>query len=608
MWIGACVWAALGSAALVGAQFGLSRTVVDGRSASELAAQAAIHERMLDSLDLGEAPYEQIATCFAPDTDAAVVEEFAAAIARSLGPERFQGSSRWSSTASGGTGSTGNPITLTYSFVPDGTLIPNGVGEGAGNSSLFAWLNGIYGSPATWQALFAQVFARWTEFSGITYVYEANDDGSTMFNNAGSLGVRGDLRIGAKFIDGNSGILAYNFFPNNGDMVLDANDSFFNITSSSSRRLRNVVSHEHGHGQGQSHVCPVQSTKLMEPFVSTSYDGPRHDDIRGVQKRYGDSYENDNSAGTATNLGAIAGGSTVTPSAFTSPTIPSGSRLSIDANGEQDFFEFSTLSASSITVTVTPVGFTYLNGPQNSNGSCSAGTNINSLTLADLAVDLIASNGSTVLASSSGAGLGVFEQISGYASGAADTFYVRVYETGSVSEPQLYSLQINVAAPPPPDAFNLVSPTNGATDVDLGPILDWDTSANASTYLVEVDNNAGMGSPEVSQVVNAPTTQLDLPDNTLAATTQYFWRVTAQGGGGNTVSSPSLSSFTTLTPPPACIGDLTGDNKTDVLDFAQFASVFGQFVTPNVPPDYDGDGQITVLDFATWVVDFGCGT
>ena len=30
---------------------------------------------------------------------------------------------------------------------------------------------------------------------------------------------------------------------------------------------------EHGHGIGQAHVCPIGSMKLMEPFVSTIFDG-----------------------------------------------------------------------------------------------------------------------------------------------------------------------------------------------------------------------------------------------------------------------------------------------------------------------------------------------
>ena len=71
-----------------------------------------------------------------------------------------------------------------------------------------------------------------------------------------------------RYITGNFGILAYNFFPNSGDMVIDVPDSFYNNTSNNSLGLRNTLAHEHGHGLGLSHVCPVNQTKLMEPFIS----------------------------------------------------------------------------------------------------------------------------------------------------------------------------------------------------------------------------------------------------------------------------------------------------------------------------------------------------
>ena len=35
------------------------------------------------------------------------------------------------------------------------------------------------------------------------------------------------MRIGGVFIDGNSGVLAYNYFPDYGDMVLDTGDGNF---------------------------------------------------------------------------------------------------------------------------------------------------------------------------------------------------------------------------------------------------------------------------------------------------------------------------------------------------------------------------------------------
>ena len=65
-------------------------------------------------------------------------------------------------------------------------------------------------------------------------------------------------------------------------MVVDTSDSFFLQTREDSLRLRNVLAHELGHGVGLSHVRPVTQTKLLEPFATTAFDGPQHDDIGGA--------------------------------------------------------------------------------------------------------------------------------------------------------------------------------------------------------------------------------------------------------------------------------------------------------------------------------------
>lgn len=217
--------------------------------------------------------------CAAPDTPQDIVEAFNTAMVSS----RYQQIARWSETAMDpGPFSQGEPTVLTYSFVPDGTFVPNLIGV-TGNSNLFARLNSIYGSPAVWQPIYAQMFDRWSELCGTTYVLETNDDGVTLNNNPGILGVRGDLRMAGIPIDGNSGTLAYNNFPDDGDMVIDTADNAYNDTSNSSLLLRNILAHEHGHGMGQLHVCPIQQTKLMEPFLALAFDGPQFDDILNAQ-------------------------------------------------------------------------------------------------------------------------------------------------------------------------------------------------------------------------------------------------------------------------------------------------------------------------------------
>ena len=119
--------------------------------------------------------------------------------------------------------------------------------------NLRAWLAGLYGGSATGSPtnqpcvpIFQAVFDEYAAQTGVRYIYEDNDDGvrlNDFLNGQGVLGVRGDIRISGHALDGNSGVLAYNYFPDSGDMVIDTSDSFFNITSNDSLRLFNVLVH-----------------------------------------------------------------------------------------------------------------------------------------------------------------------------------------------------------------------------------------------------------------------------------------------------------------------------------------------------------------------------
>ena len=235
-------------------------------------------------------------TCFAPDTDASEVEKFYKAFHNlkvSLGiadAEKYNNTGRWSTTArSGGGLSQGDSTTLTWSYVPDGTEIANNCDGDPGDVSDFiAFFNGIYGPPTTpgdlttapWHQKFVDMFEDWSSKTGLTFVYEANDDGvpyaSNVGANPGVVGTRGDIRIGGARIDGNGGVLACNYFPNVGDMIIDTDDNFY--SNNSGLGVDNILAHEIGHGIGIRHVCPTNQTKLMEPFISTMFDGPQEDD------------------------------------------------------------------------------------------------------------------------------------------------------------------------------------------------------------------------------------------------------------------------------------------------------------------------------------------
>jgi hypothetical protein len=320
--------------------------------------------------------------CFAPGTDL----EFAYAVNQLIEYPlqfTFQQTSRWSRTATDGSGLTqGEPTTITYSFVADGTFIPNaGLGLGSGNSVLFSWLNGIYGNPATWQSLFDQVFDRWSELTGLSYVHETNDDGANTNGPAGILGVRGDVRIGAYNFsnDGNFGVLAYNNFPNDGDMIFDAFDSYYNGTGQNSRGFRNVISHEHGHGLGMLHVCPIQQTKLMEPFATNAFDGPQLDDILLGHRHYGDPTEPNNDLPDAIDMGNLD-----------ATDFWALDNLSIDDNSDIDILKFNLTERAKLNVLVGHQAAQYQSGPQTFN--CNTGALIDYRAIHDLEFDLFAAS------------------------------------------------------------------------------------------------------------------------------------------------------------------------------------------------------------------------
>ena len=230
----------------------------------EFQCLSSIHQNMalkkIEQLVSGEVGPE---ACWAPNEDSENLLQFNIKLSTNFGPQlsvnRYFGKhrfgTRWSWTSSNGGGlSQGDPTTITWSIIPDGISIAGYIGEAASSSNLVAFLDGIYGNGGTnvisqkpWFTYFEQIFESWANLTGNTYVYAGGDDGASFVGSSGSLGVRGDVRIGGHYIDGNSGVLAYNFFPNTGDMVIDTGDNFYSNTGSNSLRLRNVLAHEHGH-------------------------------------------------------------------------------------------------------------------------------------------------------------------------------------------------------------------------------------------------------------------------------------------------------------------------------------------------------------------------
>ncbi len=350
--------------------------------------------------------------------------------------------SRWVNPTGGLSPNIGDPSTVSWSIVPDGTIdSANGVG-----TNLIAFMDSIYGGGTgpveqrPWFGLFERAYDSWSEVSGLTFVYEANDDGAPMGGtNRGVDGVRGDVRIGGRAIDGNFGVLAFNYYPNNsgnggfdGDMIIDTNDVFyFNSAdgpTGENRALHNVLMHEAGHGIGLGHVIPVNQTKLMEPNVTTAFYGAQHDDILGAQQLYGDVNENDDDLASAQDLGELSNGLTALD------------EVSIDKAGDDDWYEFSVASAGDVSITITPQGERYDVGPQGG-----AAAPVDTLLNLDLSFELVASDG-TPLAVVNAGGLGAPEALLDFTLPSAGTYYVKVIGAGdATAEPQLYSMELRAS-------------------------------------------------------------------------------------------------------------------------------------------------------------------
>lgn len=373
---------------------------------------------------------------------------------------------RWTETATdSGPLEQGDPTTVTWGVVPDGTFIPNVFGEPSADSDLRALLDGVYGGEATWFPLLQESFDTWEQLTGIDFVHEPNDDGegiSSLF--PGVLGVRPDVRIGGKFIDGDGGSLAFGLFPQIGDIVLDTTDTKYGDTSDDSFNLKQIVMHEIGHAIGIWHVCPANQTKLMEPTFIDSFFGPQIDDWSAGQRGYGDPLEPNDTDLTAVSLGSLDPGATLVER-----------WVSIDDGDDVDFFSFSVAATADVTVSIVPMGQIYPSEGEQGGGGCDGSApNYDGVQVHNLKFEVRDSGGGLVNSANAGVS-GDSEQL--VMNLAADTYTVSIQGTVTTDAIQLYGLWITSGGPrisPPSPGIAGVSNT-----IDLQG-----AGAGASEFLV----------------------------------------------------------------------------------------------------------------------------
>jgi hypothetical protein len=394
------------------------------------------------------------AVCFDPSSPP-TQEEMAAIYRTMRGPGlRYNIGARWNA-------GTNTPLALTWSFVPDGTVIPRSgsiSAEGNDPSTLFATMDSKFGGQrSVWINYIQGCFDRWSALTGVRYTrirYQGHDwdDGASFPLSSGAAGLRGDVRISMHPIDGNGHVLAYCYFPSVGDVVLDSAENWEN-NGGAYNELRNVFSHEHGHGLGLAHVCPTNQTKLMEPFYSSSYDGPQHDDILAVQSLYGDTYEPNNNAGQATVLNFLNPLSLETTWSigdYPFQGAPPQATATAISPSDQDWFRGSVLVSVPISVSVTPHGMAYDSSTQNDDASCNSGNIIDTLHQALLRIQLIGSNGTTVLATATATAGGQTISINNVTVPAGN-FYVVISAANTPVLPQAYTWSITSGSASPPN-------------------------------------------------------------------------------------------------------------------------------------------------------------
>ena len=364
----------------------------------------------------------------------------------------------WLTTASGSRAANGQPATLTWGFVPDGTIIYDGIISLGGSDLIEKFNDAFDGDPdesdhrlQPWFRHFEDSFNRWSEVSGLTYVYEPNDSGHALATLPGVSGVRADVRIGGVSIDGSSGTLAFNYFPDIGDMAVDTDDAgFFANPVRDYLQLRNTLMHESGHGLGFDHVVSDTDALLMEPVIDLSIDGPQLDEVRAAHFYYGDVNEKSN-AGLGNNtsvlakpLGTILEGET--RSVGVDADIPDQAIgaddidfVSLSNASDIDYYSFTVTEASIVDLLLTPLG-----GQFNQSSQGVTPSPFDASARADLALHLWDADGSTLLLTADAFTKGGNESITGIELPNVGQYYASI--TTITDTVQLYRMDISVQA------------------------------------------------------------------------------------------------------------------------------------------------------------------
>lgn len=272
------------------------------------------------------------------------------------------------------------PATLYYSFAPDGTSW-GGFGNPSGTSTLQQELENrfLIGNADLGRELIRQALSARESISGLRYIESADDGASISDSPVRAFGpgpnpviLRGDIRIGG-FDGATPSAFGQALFPPfGGDMILDtatlsssASGNNLGYAANSFRFLRNVVSHENGHGLGFWHTSPGNDeSKIMESRVPRrGVDCLGLDDLRGTQEVYGDRYAPlfNHEATRAVDFGSLAQGALDARSVVERHlSLHAGTLPTAFQSPDEDWFRFELGREAAVRIVANPTGTQYL--------------------------------------------------------------------------------------------------------------------------------------------------------------------------------------------------------------------------------------------------------
>lgn len=124
-----------------------------------------------------------------------------------------------------------------------------------------------------------------------------------------------------------------------------------------------------------------------------------------------------------------------------------------------------------------------------------------------------------------------------------------------------------------PSAPVLTAPVNGAINVSLNALLDWDSITTAKTYQVQIDEDTSYASPDLDSSLII-LSRMNIPSGALLNNTRYFWRVRGQSEGGIGPWSNSFNFRTIVAMPyaPGLLTPLNGASNVSLTPFFDWDS------------------------------------